>query len=78
MTKQIIQSLLENQGFTSSESLCNLLKQPLSVINREILVLNQKYPGLLVIKENCDKISSHLYVKIAPYGDHIARSLLWP
>lgn len=76
MTQQIIQLLLETQGFTSSENLSNILKQPLSMINGEIMELNRKYPGLLIIKENNDRVSAHLYVKIAPYGDPIARSLL--
>lgn len=76
MTRQIIQHLLEHQDFVSSESLSNCFKQPLSIINQEILELNRKYPGLLHIKENRDSIVVHFYVKIAPYGDTIARSLL--
>ena len=76
MVKQIIQYLLENQGFVSSLSISNLLRQPIAVIEYEIHELNRKYPLLLTTTENDDEGPSMLCVKIAATGEQLAKSLL--
>lgn len=76
MTKEIIQHLLENQGFVSSLSLSNLFRQPIGMIEWELKELHRKHPGLLSIDENIDGSPSTLNVKIAEFGEELARSLL--
>lgn len=76
MIKQIIHHLLENHGFVSSVSLCNLFHQPVSLIERELRELNHKYPDLLIIQKNNGTGPSTLYVKIAPQGEALAKGLL--
>ena len=76
MIKQIIRHLLENQGFVSSVSLCNLFRQPVSLIERELRELNHKYPDLLIIEKNNGTGPSTLHVKIAPEGEKVAKGLL--
>ena len=75
MRKQIIQFLLENQGYVSVATICTALRQPLSAVAAEVQNLETEFPGLLQLK-----LSYHMEemasVKIADYQDDLARRLL--
>lgn len=76
MVKPILQLLMEHQGFVDIIFLSNVLKQPVSALEREIKRIDTMHPGLLEIKEVFKNQNPLLEVKIANYADEIARELL--
>lgn len=76
MIKSIIQLLMEHQGFVDTVFLSNTLKQPVSVLEREIRHIDTIYPRLLVIKEIFKDEKLLIEVKIANYANEIAKDLL--
>lgn len=75
MKKQILQFLLENQGFVSLATICSTLQQPMSIIEEEIQKLETQFPQLLSIQLSYN-IENAAMIKIADYQDKLARSLL--
>lgn len=76
MIKAIIQLLMEHQGFVDTIFLSNALKQPVSILEREIRHIDTIYPRLLVIKEISKDQKLIIEVKIANYANEIAKDLL--
>lgn len=76
MIKQIIQQLLEYQGEISSMHLSKSLHQPLSIVEEELMALQENYPALLTLSFNNDRASSFIFVRIAEGGEYMAKAIL--